>query len=64
VAVGVNVTLTVQLASAAKVARQVVADSAKSPAFAPVKVRLDIVSAVVRLFLMVTFFAALVDPTF
>jgi hypothetical protein len=64
VADGVNVTLTVQLAFAAKAAGQVVADSAKSPASAPVNVTPDIVSVVLRLFLTVTFFAALVVPTF
>jgi len=62
-AVGLNVTLTVHFAPAAKVAPQVVADWLKSPAFVPVNVLPDIVRAVGRLFLIVTIFAVLVVPT-
>lgn len=63
-ALGVKVILTVQLAPAAKVVPQVVADWAKSPALAPVTVMLEIVNVVLRLFLTVTFFGGLVVPTF
>ena len=62
-AVGVNVILTVQFALAASVVPQVVADWAKSPAFAPVNVMPEIVRVVLRLFLTVIFFAVLVVPT-
>jgi hypothetical protein len=62
-AVGVNVILTVQLLPAASVVPQVVADWAKSPAFAPVNVLPDILRVVGRLFLIVTIFAALLVPT-
>ncbi len=62
-AVGVNVILTAQLAPAASVVPQVIADWAKSPAFAPVNVMPEIVRVVLRLFLTVIFFAVLVVPT-
>jgi hypothetical protein len=48
VAVGVKVTLNVQLESAASEPVQVVADSAKSPAFVPVKLIPEIVTVVLR----------------
>lgn len=63
VAVGVNTMLTVQLAPAASVGPQVVALCRKSPAFGPLKVMLEIVSAVGSVFLIVTFLLPLVAPT-
>lgn len=62
-AAGENVTLIVQLALTAKVVPQVAATWAKSPAFAPVNVMLEIVKVVLRLFLTVIVFAGLVVPT-
>ena len=55
--------LTVQLAPAASTVPHVVALCIKSPGFAPPKVMLEMVNAVGRLFLIVTFLLALVVPT-
>jgi hypothetical protein len=63
VAEGSNCTLTVQLAAAARLDPQVVADCRKSPAFVPVNVKLRLVSVLDRLFFTVTVSAALVVPT-
>lgn len=54
VAVGVNVTVTVQLAPEAKLAPQEL-DCVKSPGFAPVSAMLAMFTAVGRLFVSVTF---------
>lgn len=62
-AVGLNVTLIVQLALAARLPPQVLLGEAKSPASAPVNVMLLIFSVAVPVFLSVTVFAALVTPT-
>jgi hypothetical protein len=59
----VKVTLIVQLESAASEPPQVVADSAKSPGFVPVKLMPEIVKVVFRLFFILTIFAVLVVPT-
>lgn len=63
VAVGLNVTVIVQLADAARDAPQVVPVSGKSPASVPVTAMLVIVIAVVPTFFSVTIFAVLVTPT-
>jgi len=63
-AVGLNVTLIVQLAPAASVDLQVVADWAKSWAFVPLNVFPDMVNAVGSWFFTVTTLAGLVVPTF
>jgi hypothetical protein len=63
-AVGLNVTLIVQLAPAGSVALQVVPDWEKSWAFVPLNVFPDIFNAVGRLFFTVMTFGGLVVPTF
>ena len=61
-AVGTNVTLTVQLLPAARLVPQGLFEIAKSPAFAPVKVMLVIVTAAGPVFVNVTVLALLVTP--
>ena len=63
VAEGLNSMLTVQLAPAARLVVQFVADCRKSPEFVPVKEKTRLVSVPGRLFFTVTVFAALVVPT-
>ena len=60
---GLNVTLIVQLAAAARDAPQVVAVSGKSPASVPVTAMLVIVSAAVPTLVSVTLSTVLVKPT-
>jgi len=60
---GLNVTLTVQLAAAARDAPQVVAVCGKSPASVPVTAILLMVSAVVPTLVSVTLSTVLVKPT-
>ena len=62
-AAGLNSTETVQVAPAASVAAQVVADFRKDVALAPVMVSEDSVTVPVPVFLMVTTCAAVVEPT-
>jgi hypothetical protein len=63
-AVGVNTTLTEQLAFGASVDPQVVADCEKSPALRPVIATPEMLSVMERLFSIVTVFATLEVPTF
>ena len=62
-AVGLNSTDTVQVAAAANVVAQVVADFRNDVALVPVMVSEDSVTVPVPVFLMVTTCAAVVEPT-